>query len=253
MSEPQAPPARPTSTVPAHAIIPEKLRERFNDERRKEPRYPAKHDQANVGWYRGESYQTVPGRLEDVSSSGASLVLDDGASWEGGDVWLCLSGGVRTEWVRGEVAGVSQVEGSAQRVRLRFHESCPFDFFKTVAWGGPKAPAPRGDVPGAPRTEQAQGSPGPHFACTADDETPTLEDDFRALRVSVTMYQAPRAPEKFQFGRLREDERDDRVLLVPKAYLAVLQIVGATLVAGVILVKLLQVWQLDVALGLAQH
>ena len=251
MNEPQAPPARPTLTAAPPATIPEKLRDRCNDERRKEPRYPATHDQANVGWYHGKSYQTVPGRLEDVSGSGASLVLDDGASWEGGDVWLCLSGSVHTEWVRGAVVAVTQIAGSAQRVRLRFHESCPFDFFKTAAWGGPKAPAPHCAHAGA--TGNEPGPENPLFTSTPADETPALEEDFRALHVSVTMYQAPREREEFRFGRLRGDQRDERVLLVPKAYLAVLQVVGAVIVAGVILVKLLQVWQLDVALGLAQH
>ncbi|MDR3638908.1 MAG: PilZ domain-containing protein [Isosphaeraceae bacterium] len=244
MSETEAPKAG----VFPYGIIPENGNDPcIDDNRRREPRYPAEHGQANLGWYHGESYRTVAGRLEDVSSGGASLVVDDGATWEGGDVWLCLSGGVRTEWVRAEVAGATQVEGSAQRIRLKFHESCPFDFFKTAAWGTPDTTIPRGESPTSARTDAKGAGQGPHVACTTPAETHEVD-----LRVSVAMFQSPRPPDEPGVGRARDDERDDRLVLISRAYITALQLVGALLVAGVIVIKLVAIWRLDTLLGFGE-
>lgn len=240
MSEFKAP-----ATVAPHAIIPEKRPEpRAADDRRKEPRYPAKHDRANLGWYCGESYETLSGRLEDVSSGGASLVLE-GATWAGGDVWLCLSGDAGTDWVRAEVVGASQVDGSAQRIRLKFHESCPFDFFKTAAWGKPGSSATTQEP--ASRAHDTSASQGPHRTC------PDLEEsngDFRELRVSVTLFQPHVASDEPRIGRLRDDEWDDRAVLIPKACVAVVQLVGALMLGALIIIKLAEFWRLDAFLGL---
>jgi hypothetical protein len=140
------------------------------------------------------------------------------------------------------------VEGGTQRVRLRFHESCPFDFFKTAAWGNPGSPAPNPHPQPEPvpdsRADLKEEARGPHVPCTAPEEAPDL--DLRELRVSVTMCQPPR------LGRSLDDERDDRVVLVPKAYLAVLQLVAALLVAGIIVIKVAGLWRLDTLLGLGE-
>lgn len=235
----------PATAAPPHAIVPEtRPVPRVADDRRKEPRYPAKHDQANLGWYAEESYQTLPGRLEDVSSGGASLVLDS-ATWAGGDVWLCLSGGAQTDWVRAEVVGASQVDGGAQRIRLKFHESCPFDFFKIAAWGNPGAASTVREA--ASRTLGITAAHSPHLACP-DPEA--RNDDFRELRVSVTLFQPHVVPGEPRVGRLRDDEQDDRVVLIPKACLAVVQLAGALLLGGFIIVKLIDFWRLDAFLGL---
>jgi hypothetical protein len=72
------------------------------------------------------------------------------------------------------------------------------------------------------------------------------------LRVAVTMFQSARVEHEPLTGRARDDERDDHAVLLPKGYLAVLQLVGALLVTSVIIVKLLAVWQLDALLGFGE-
>ncbi len=219
----------------------------LNDDRRKEPRYRPTTEDANLGWWEGSQYETVSAHLDDISSGGAALILN-GANWHGGDVWVCLSGGVCSEWVRGQVVGVSTREDGDQRVRLVFPETCPFEFFKAAVWGqrSPKALV-REDAVKSSEPHRASSAGGP----TAVDEgaaiVAEMQDPMRALRISVALYQENR-PFPHQSLKRISDE-DERLEILPSAYVSTLAIVAAVVVACVIVIKFLVFLRVDTILG----
>lgn len=110
-------------------------------ERRDANRYASKGSPVLLGWLEGETCQTSRGVLEDVSQSGAKLVVDV-APPAGVLALVHLPFGDFPGKVKGVVVGVAAVGKwpwslgkKSFTVRLRFTEPCPYDFFKAAIDG----------------------------------------------------------------------------------------------------------------------
>jgi hypothetical protein len=77
------------------------------------------------------------GRLNDLSSSGAAIVVNE-LPPELGPVWIGLVGAVPIDWVEGKIVWSNTTVLGEVRVGLRFAKPCPNAFFRLAIWG--KAP-----------------------------------------------------------------------------------------------------------------
>jgi len=106
-------------------------------ERRSASRYVANGPSAFLGWYEGDAYRSTPVRVIDISMAGI-LVEVELFPPRSGEVWLSLVGQKPSQWIE-----VSVVKRSREwlrlslrrRLRLKFLESCPYDFFKVAIDG----------------------------------------------------------------------------------------------------------------------
>jgi len=111
-------------------------RRAVSDDRRNAPRYSSK-GAAVIGWSEGEEYRTVTATLIDISLGGFSAWVEAFPP-RGGPVWLRLDGEDSSSWVRAGV--ISTIKSGCffwtrRRVRFRFLEACPYDFFKAAIEG----------------------------------------------------------------------------------------------------------------------
>ena len=105
--------------------------------RRDAQRYLSKGAVAVLGWPEGEAYRTVEARLIDISMGGFSAWVEVFPP-RGGAVWLRLDGEKPSAWLKAGV--VSTIKNgfsfwARRRVRCRFLESCPYEFFKAAIEG----------------------------------------------------------------------------------------------------------------------
>ena len=106
-------------------------------DRRAAPRYPTRGTAAVIGWPEGEEYRTVAATLIDISMGGFSAWVEAFPP-RGGPVWLRLDGENPSPWVKAyviETITSGHLFWARRRVRLRFLESCPYDFFKAAIEG----------------------------------------------------------------------------------------------------------------------
>jgi hypothetical protein len=106
-------------------------------DRRSAPRYATRGTAAVIGWAVGEEYRTIPATLIDISLGGFSAWVETFPP-RGDAVWLRLDGENPSPWVK---AGVIEANTTGclfwtrKRVRLRFLETCPYEFFKAAIEG----------------------------------------------------------------------------------------------------------------------
>jgi hypothetical protein len=87
-----------------------------------------------VGWWSGEHFGAVLGRLENLSRGGALAVLGDRPPRKQ-PIWLYREVGSTLAFVRGEVAGVRPSPGGAFAVRFRFAAPCPTELCQATICG----------------------------------------------------------------------------------------------------------------------
>jgi hypothetical protein len=106
-------------------------------DRRTAPRYATKGTAAVIGWAVGEEYRTIPATLIDISLGGFSAWVEAFPP-RGEAVWLRLDGEKPSPWVKASVVEANTTGclfWTRKRVRLRFLENCPYDFFKAAIDG----------------------------------------------------------------------------------------------------------------------
>ena len=108
-----------------------------NVERRSAPRYASQGTAAFIGWSDGDDQRTIPATLIDISMGGFSAWVDSYPP-RGVPVWLRLDGASCSPWLKANVVATGRsgyLFWSRRRVRLRFLEPCPYDFFKEAIQG----------------------------------------------------------------------------------------------------------------------
>ncbi len=100
-------------------------------DRRRDPRHPALEQEVWVGWWTGDDYGAVSGRLLNISLGGAQIILDCRPPKKT-SVWIYKDDGSTLATVRGEVVAVSPAPGGDFSVRFRFAVPCPTVFSESV-------------------------------------------------------------------------------------------------------------------------
>jgi hypothetical protein len=133
---------------------------RKSTERRQSQRYRAAVRQAQLGWWEGEEFRTTEAGVQDISLGGARLNLAARAP-RPGSVWVNFPGPGAAEWVAAQVVGSGPDAAGGESLRVEFADGCPYDTFRSVAWGNPPpAGAPLVAAP-APAAESAAPRPVP--------------------------------------------------------------------------------------------
>ena len=107
------------------------------DERRAAPRYLTQGTAAVIGWSEGEEHQTVPATLVDISMGGFSAWVRSSrpAAYPSG---FASTERTRSPWLKASVVATSTkgfLFWTRRQVRLRFLETCTYDFFKAAIDG----------------------------------------------------------------------------------------------------------------------
>jgi hypothetical protein len=106
-------------------------------ERRNASRYETKGTAAFIGWSEQGEYRTVAATLIDISMGGFSAWIKT-VPPPAEDVWLRLDGEDPPRWIKAHVVAMYKtgcLSWARRRVRLRFLEPCPYDFFKAAIEG----------------------------------------------------------------------------------------------------------------------
>jgi hypothetical protein len=107
-----------------------------NSDRRRSLRYHPTRDLACLGWWGAGQFRNARARLINLSTDGALISVGQERPGSG-KVWFCLAGQDVSRWVGAEVVGVTAGDTGSHLVRLTFHEGCPYDVFRSTAWGEP--------------------------------------------------------------------------------------------------------------------
>lgn len=149
-------------------------------DRRSSFRYSPTRDLACLGWWDGRQFRTARVQLRNISTDGALVSLGQERP-DSGKVWVCLAGQDVSQWVRAEVAGVTAEDIGNHLVRLTFPEGCPYEVFRSAAWGEPIAAADIA-VPEPPAgfvSEVLSGPPvqtRPAWLCDTSPHSPETRD-----------------------------------------------------------------------------
>jgi hypothetical protein len=106
-------------------------------DRRGSQRYATRGTPAVIGWSVGEEYRTIPATLIDISLGGFAAAVETFPP-SGEAVWLRLDCENPSPWLKATVVATSKsgyFRWARRRVRLRFLENCPYEFFKAAIEG----------------------------------------------------------------------------------------------------------------------
>jgi len=98
-----------------------------NSDRRGARRHVAVEPEVWVGWWTGDDFGTVYGRLLNLSRGGALIILSE---WppKNQPIWVYKQVGPSIACVRGELVGATPAPYGAYAVRIRFAAPCPTTF-----------------------------------------------------------------------------------------------------------------------------
>jgi len=133
----------------AAAIISER-----NGDRRTMCRYSAAKGFVQLGWWDGPDFQTTNIALKDISLSGASALTGTPPP-PATPIWLGLDKPSFPDWIEAAVVEVIPHRWRPSLVRMKFSESCPYEFFKAATHGL--------DPTADPTDEDSSKRPGPRF------------------------------------------------------------------------------------------
>lgn len=123
------PPAEPKTSVEKRSLFDQILRafKADNSDRRGARRHVAVEPEVWVGWWSGDEFGTVYGRLLNLSRGGALVIMGE---WppKSQPIWVYKQVGPAIACVRGEVAGATPAPLGAYAVRFRFSAPCPTTF-----------------------------------------------------------------------------------------------------------------------------
>jgi|GEM_PF-1496506 len=100
-------------------------------DRRNGVRHEAHWREVWVGWWSGDQFNAVRGRVRDLSRGGAKVVLGVRPPRKQ-PVWVYKEVDETLAFVRGEVAGAMPAPNSQYAVRFRFTVPCPTVLFQAV-------------------------------------------------------------------------------------------------------------------------
>ena len=105
-----------------------------DSERRVGCRYEAAKGPVVLGWWNGPKFETAEMALRDISLSGASAVTETPPP-DSAPIWLRLNDPAHPDWVEANVVAVIARRRHPALVRMKFLESCPYEFFKAAIRG----------------------------------------------------------------------------------------------------------------------
>lgn len=103
-------------------------------ERRITCRYAAAKSPVEIGRWVGSEFKITEMALRDVSLSGASGVAETPPP-DSATIWMRLNDPAHPDWVEATVIAVTSQRRSPSLVRMKFCESCPYEFFKAAIRG----------------------------------------------------------------------------------------------------------------------
>ena len=113
---------------------PRTIRKNKKGERRVMCRYVAAKAPVEIGWWIGEEFKTVEVALRDISLSGASAETRTPPP-DSAPIWLRLNNPAQPDWVEAKVIAITTRFWGPALVRMKFRESCPYEFFKAAIQG----------------------------------------------------------------------------------------------------------------------
>lgn len=123
-----------------------------SQERRDGPRHPAAEQEIWVGWWNGEHFGALDGRLLNISRGGALIVLGHRPPRRQ-SVWIYKEIDSELSCVRADVAGITPAPEASYSVRFRFASPCPTVLcesavcFRAKARESKRAGRPRTEIP----------------------------------------------------------------------------------------------------------
>ena len=106
-----------------------------SSDRRRVCRYPVVLDEAWLGWWQGQAYESTPARIIDLSLHGARLTVDRFPP-SGQRVWFCPPGVLaREDWIEVKLVGMKKQLFGGRGVRVAFLKHFPYEIFKKLVYG----------------------------------------------------------------------------------------------------------------------
>jgi hypothetical protein len=118
---------------PNHTVNP--VPPRGVQERRGVCRYSVVRDDAWLGWWHNEAFQSTAAKIIDISLRGTFLTVEN-LPPDGQVVWFRPPGLAATEdWVEARLVQARKKLFGPREVRLSFRKVLPYDLFKAVVYG----------------------------------------------------------------------------------------------------------------------
>lgn len=99
-------------------------------------RHPVVETEIWLGWWVDDDFGAVPGRLVNLSRSGAMVLLPERPPWNQ-PVWFYRKINDVTVHARSQLVGVMPAPGGAFRARFRFAAYCPTELCLAALCGPP--------------------------------------------------------------------------------------------------------------------
>jgi hypothetical protein len=104
-------------------------------ERRSVCRYSVVQDDAWLGWWEGQTFQSTAAKILDISLRGAKLTVDAFPPKDH-PIWFCPPGvSASDEWVEIKVIDARKRLFGPREVRVAFRKVLPYELFKAVVYG----------------------------------------------------------------------------------------------------------------------
>ncbi|GAC1467876.1 MAG: hypothetical protein NVSMB9_09960 [Isosphaeraceae bacterium] len=104
-------------------------------ERRHVCRYSVVQDEAWLGWWEGQVFQSTPARIIDISLRGAMLTVETFPP-KNLPLWFCPPGvSDQDEWIEAQLVQMKKKIFGPREVRLSFRKIFPYEIFKAVVYG----------------------------------------------------------------------------------------------------------------------
>ena len=104
-------------------------------ERRTVCRYSVVQENAWLGWWEGQAYQSTTARIIEISLRGALLIVDSRPPKDQ-PVYFCPPGVTpNDEWIEVKVIDARKKMFGPREVRITFRKVFPYEVFKAVVYG----------------------------------------------------------------------------------------------------------------------
>jgi hypothetical protein len=106
-----------------------------SQDRRSVCRYSVIQENAWLGWWEGEAYQSTAARIIDISLRGALLTVETFPPKDR-PLWFCPPGITEEdEWIEVKMVGTKKKLFGPREVRVAFRKVFPYEIFKAVVYG----------------------------------------------------------------------------------------------------------------------
>jgi hypothetical protein len=104
-------------------------------ERRTVCRYTVVLDKAWLGWWEGQTFQSTPAKIIDISLRGALLIVESFPP-KGRSVWFCPPVvTTREQWIEVKLVDMKKRLFGPREVRIAARKVFRYEIFKTVVFG----------------------------------------------------------------------------------------------------------------------